>query len=132
MYPSRQSYEIQTDYAMREQVVCCCEAGFGKGKIDYEKLKYATISGYFVRLGIDQSVLDRLGPATSTWRLSGSVMVSASATAPKATYLVPSLFGPPASGSVPAQGYVVHWGEITGGVKVKIGKGYICRLELQG
>lgn len=131
MYPSRQGYEIQADYALRGKLYAAAETGFGRGKIDYEKLKYTT-NNYFVRLGIDQSVLDRLGPNDFDMAFIGVRYGLGIGNRSDATYLVPSLFGPPASGTIPSKSYVVHWGEITGGVKVELGKGIFAGWNFRG
>lgn len=131
MYPSRQGYEIQADYALRGKLYAAAETGFGRGKIDYPKLKYTT-DNYFVRLGIDQSVLDRLGPSDFDMAFIGVRYGLGIGNRANATYLVPSLFGPPASGEIPGKSYVVHWGEIVGGIKVELGKGIFAGWNFRG
>ncbi len=131
MYPSRQGYEIQADYAMRGKLYAALETGFGRGKIDYPNLKYTTNS-YFVRLGIDQSVLDRLGPLDFDMAFIGVRYGLGVGKISEATYLVPSLFGPPAEGTVPGRNYTVHWGEIVGGIKVDVGKGIFVGWNFRG
>lgn len=131
MYPSRQGYEIQADYAMRGKLYAAAEGGFGRGRIDYDNLKYTT-SSYFVRIGIDQSVLDRLGAYDFDMAFIGVRYGIGMGQLSEATYLVPSLFGPPAEGSVPGKNYTVHWGEIVGGIKVEVGKGIFVGWNFRG
>jgi hypothetical protein len=131
MYPSRQGYELQADYALRGKLYAAAETGFGRGKINYTNLKYTTNS-YFVRLGIDQSVLDRIGPLDFDMAFIGVRYGMSIGNRSDATYLVPSLFGPPDSGSVAGQSFVAHWGEIVGGVKVELGKGIFAGWNFRG
>jgi hypothetical protein len=122
MYPSRQGYEIQADYALRGKLYLAAETGFGKGKIDYDNLKYTT-TGYFFRVGVDNSFLDRLSPRDFDMAFVGIRYGMGIGKRNDAEYSVPSIFGPPATGSVPAQSFVVHWGELVAGIKVELWKG---------
>lgn len=131
MYPSRQGYELQADYAMRGKLYAAAEAGFGHGKINYPNLQYTTNS-YFVRLGIDQSVLDRIGPLDFDMAFIGVRYGMSIGNRSDATYLVPSPFGLPDSGFVAGQSFVAHWGEIVGGVKVELGKGIFAGWNFRG
>jgi hypothetical protein len=122
MFPSRQSYEIQADYLLRNNVYIVVETGFGKGKIEYENLKY-TNTGYYIKVGVDKSFLDIVSSRDFDIGFIGLRYGGGPGKRAEATYSVPSIFGPSTSGTVPAQNYYAHWGEITGGLKVEIFKG---------
>lgn len=122
MFPSRQSYEIQADYLLRNNIYIVAETGYGTGKVDYENLKYSN-SGYYFKIGVDKSFLDIVSAKDFDIGFIGLRYGAGPGKRAEATYSVPSIFGPPTMGTTPAQNYFVHWGEITGGVKVEIFKG---------
>lgn len=131
MYPSRQGYEVQADYLLGRKLYAVAEAGFGKGKIDYDNLKYDN-NGYFLRIGIDQQFLDIVNARDFDIGFIGIRYGIGSGRRSEATYLVPSPFGPPTEGKVDAQQFVVHWGEITGGIKVEFWKGFFAGWNVRG
>ncbi|MFT4061346.1 MAG: DUF6048 family protein [Edaphocola sp.] len=119
MYPSRQSYEVQADYLLRNNVYLAGEAGMGKGKIDYDNLKY-TAKGFFVKVGVEKQFLDIVGKKDFDIGFLGIRYGAGPGKRTDATYVVTSRFGAVSEGTVPAQNYIAHWGEITGGLKVEI------------
>jgi hypothetical protein len=131
MYPSRQGYEVQADYLFGKKLYAVAEAGFGKGKIDYDNLKYDN-SGYFLRIGIDQQFLDIVNARDFDIGFIGARYGIGFGNRSEASYTVPSPFGPPSEGSVPSQQYVVHWGELTGGIKVEFWKGFFAGWNVRG
>lgn len=130
MYPSRQGYEIQADYALRGKLYLAAEAGLGKGTINYDNLKY-TNNGFFVKFGVDNSFLDILSSSDFDMAFLGARYGVGIGKRSEATYFVPSPFGPSVSGSVPAQNFMVHWGELTGGIKVEFWKGFFAGYNLR-
>ncbi len=122
MFPSRQSYEIQADYLLRNNIYIVAETGYGTGKVDYENLKYSN-NGYYFKIGVDKSFLDIVSSRDFDIGFIGLSYGAGPGKRTEATYTIPSIFGPPTTGTTPAQSYFVHWGEITGGVKVEIFKG---------
>jgi hypothetical protein len=123
MFPSKQGYEIQADYLLRNNIYLALETGFGKGKVDYENLKY-TNNGYYFKFGVDKSFLDLVSTKDFDIGFIGLRYGIGPGTRTEATYTIPSIFGTPATGTTPAQSYLVHWGEITGGVKVEMWKNF--------
>lgn len=119
MFPSRQNYEIQMDYLLRNNLYVVAETGFGKGTIDYENLKYSN-TGYYFKIGVDKSFLDIISAKDFDIGFIGIRYGAGPGNRKEATYIVPSVFGSSTSGTLAAQSYFVHWGEITGGVKVEV------------
>jgi hypothetical protein len=122
MYPSRQAYGFQADYALRKDVYLVAETGFGSGKVDYDNLKYTT-TGYFFRAGVNKSFLDRLGLKDFDIGFLGARYGIGIGRRNQAIFFVPSPFGGGSSGTSPGQDFIVHWGQLVGGVKVEIWKG---------
>ncbi len=131
MYPSKTAYEIQVDYALKGKSYIAWEGGLGSGKINYDNLKY-TNSGFFMRLGIDQSLMDRLHTFDFDNAFIGVRYGAATGKRNEAEYYVPSPFGQGSSGTIPAQNYFVHWGEITAGIKVEFWNGFFAGWNLRG
>lgn len=130
MYPSRQGYEIQADYALRGKLYLAAEAGIGKGTINYENLKYNN-NGFFVKFGVDNSFLDILSSSDFDMAFLGARYGVGIGKRSEATYFVPSPFGPSVSGTVAPQNFMVHWGELTGGIKVEFWKGFFAGYNLR-
>lgn len=120
--PSQQGYEIQADYLLRKNNYLVLETGLGKGTVDYTNLTYDN-SSYFIKLGIDKSFLDVISTRDFDIGFIGARYGMSAGKRSEATYTVTSPFGAPVEGKVPAQNFVVHWGEITGGIKVELFKG---------
>ncbi len=131
MYPSRQGYEIQVDYLFRKKLYLVAETGFGKGKVDYDNLQYDN-NGYFFRVGLDQQFLDIVSVRDFDIGFIGARYGIGFGNRSEARYLVPSPFGPPAEGNTPSQQFIVHWGEITGGIKVELWKGLFAGWNVRG
>jgi len=119
---TKQGYEIQADYLLRNAIYLVAETGFGNGKVDYDNLQYDN-SGYFFKFGVDKSFLDIVSKQDFDIGFIGARYGIGSGKRSEAAYFVASPFGPPAEGKVPRQNFIVHWGEITGGIKVELGKG---------
>ena len=131
MYPSKQAYEVQADYALRGKLYLAAEAGFGNGKIDYDNLKYNN-NGFFIRAGVDNSILDKLTDSDFDMAFIGVRYGMGVGKRSEATYFVTSPFGAPVSGNVPAQNFVVHWGEIAAGIKVEFVKNFFAGYTMRG
>jgi len=131
LYPSRQAYGIQADYALRKEVYLVAEAGLGRGKIDYDNLKYTT-NGYFFRIGLNKSFLDRVGAKDFDIGFLGFRYGMGIGRRNQATFIVSSPFGPGTPGSAPGQNFMVHWGELVGGLKVELWKGLFMGWTVRG
>lgn len=119
---NKQAYEFQADYALRGKSYLAAEAGFGRGKVNYDNLRYNTDGG-FIRLGIDNSILDRLGPSDFDMAFIGARYGFGMGNRSEASYKVSTVFGGSTEGTVPAKSYSAHWGEILAGIKVELWKG---------
>lgn len=119
---SRTSYEFSLDYQYKNSWYLVAEMGYAKGNIDYENLKYKTNSGY-LRIGGDKSLLQPISDRDFDIVFFGFRYGAAIGQRTDATFIVPSSFGPSREGSMPAQDFFVHWGEMTGGIRVEMWKG---------
>lgn len=119
MYPSRPSWEVQADYTLGDKSYLALEAGWGHSKIDYPNLSYSNNSA-FIRMGIDRSLLEKLGEKDFDIAFIGFRYGNAVGNRNEATYRITSTFGKVASGTVPAQSYWVHWGEVNAGIRVEV------------
>lgn len=131
MFPSRQGYELQADYKLRKDLYIAMEAGFGKGNIDYDFLKYTT-NGSFLRLGIEKSLFTPLNEKDFDIAFIGLRYGIGAGRRNEAQYFVPSPFGGKTKGVAGAQDFVVHWAELTGGVKVELWKGLFAGWNIRG
>ncbi|WP_162902822.1 DUF6048 family protein [Taibaiella koreensis] len=131
MWPSRQGYEVQADYALNQKTYLVTEAGLGKGKIDYSNLQYDN-SSYFFRLGVDQQFLDVISNRDFDIGFIGIRYGMAAGNRSPVTYEIPSPFGPSATGNIESQSYIVHWAEVTGGIKVECWKGLFVGWNIRG
>jgi hypothetical protein len=127
---SRYSYEMQADYSRNAKLYMVAEAGWGGSTTDYEHLKYKG-SNFFLRAGVDQSLLDRMGLTDFDMAFLGIRYGIGLGNRSEASFLVPSPFGPPAQGTEPAESYIVHWGEVTAGVKVEMWKGFFAGWNMR-
>lgn len=132
MFPSRVGVEFQADYALRKNdVYLAAEAGYGQGNIDYSFLKYTTQST-FVRLGIEKSFLDKVGDEDFDIGFLGFRYGIASGSYSDAEFSVTSPFGGRSEGEEPGRNFVVHWGEIVGGIKVEVWRGIFLGWTVRG
>jgi hypothetical protein len=131
MFPSKQGYELQADYKLRKDLYLAAEAGFGKGNIDYDFLKYTT-NGEFLRLGIEKSLFTPLSKQDFDIAFIGVRYGIGVGRRNEAQYFVPSPFGGKTKGISAAQDFVVHWAELTGGVKVELWKGLFAGWNVRG
>lgn len=115
---SRQSYEFQADYLLRKDVYINMEAGFGRGKIDFDFLKY-TSNSFFVKAGIQQSRVGRISDKDFDVFFIGVNYGIAAGKRNEASYTITSIFGTTTEGSTSPDNFVVHWGEIVAGVRVE-------------
>lgn len=116
--PSSQGYEFQADYLLRNEVYINAEAGFGRGKVNYDILKYNTNSA-FVKIGVQKSLLDRLYVKDFDLAFFGLNYGTAFGQRAEATYVVKSIFGTENTGTVAPQNFFIHWGELVAGVRVE-------------
>ncbi|HET8574403.1 MAG TPA: DUF6048 family protein [Edaphocola sp.] len=117
LFPSRKGYEMQVDYNWSDNLYFAAETGWGRGKIDYAFLKYTT-KGTFIRLGVNKTLLGRLGPNDFDNAFIGVRYGMGFGHMSDAAFSVSSPFGGSSDGEVPGQNYFVHWGELVGGLKV--------------
>lgn len=130
-FPSKQAYEFQADYFLKNKLYIAAETGFGSGTIDYENLKYNT-NAFFIRLGVDKSFLDQLGPEDFDMGFLGARYGMGIGQRTEATYLIQSPFGTEIIGHVPSQTFTVHWFEVMAGIKVELWKGVFAGWTARG
>jgi hypothetical protein len=118
---TRSDIEFAVDYHYINNWYGVAETGFANGKIDYPNLKYISNS-YFLRLGIDKCLLKPISERDLDVVFFGFRYGMAIGSRKEATYIVPSLFGSSKEGNMPAQDFMVHWGEMTGGMRVEMYK----------
>ncbi len=118
MYPSRQSYEFQGDYLLRNDLYVNVETGYGKGEIDYYFLKYQTNS-FFLKAGVQKLLVSRISKNDFDVVFIGANYAIGTGKRTEATYQVASAFGGIASGTVAPQNFTVHWGELVAGIRVE-------------
>jgi hypothetical protein len=94
------------------------EAGFGKGTIDYSYLNYNTNS-FFIKGGVQKVMVERIGPNDFDGVFVGANYGFAAGKRTEASYTVTSPFGTEKSGTVPAQNFTAHWGELVAGIRVE-------------
>ncbi|MBS1615920.1 MAG: hypothetical protein JST06_07380 [Bacteroidetes bacterium] len=121
---TRQSYEATLDYYWRKELYFVAEGGLGSSRYEYPDLSY-TGNNTFLRLGIDKSILSRLGPGDWDGAFFGLRYGMAFMHRDEAHYtIVDSVWGN-SSGTVPSKTFNAQWAELTGGVRVELWKG-IC------
>jgi len=118
MYPSRQSYEFQADYLLRNDLYVNVEAGFGKGNVDYTFLKYQTNS-FFLKAGVQRTLVSRISNKDFDVVFVGAGYGMGIGKRTEATYNVSSSFGGNTEGTVAPQNFMVHWGELMAGIRVE-------------
>jgi len=118
---TRKDYQIAVDYLYKKWYLTA-ETGIGKGNINYDNLKYNTNS-YFIRIGGDNSLLQAISDKDFDIFFFGFRYGLAFGNRSDVYYQVPSPFGPPSEGNLPAKNFVAHWGEMTMGLKVEMWKG---------
>lgn len=120
---NRQGYEFQVDYALRNNLYLATETGFGRGKVDFDRLKYHSNS-FYIRAGIEKSFLDRIGLEDFDMGFLGARYGVAMGQRSQAEYTISSPFGSEIHGSTPSQTFMIHWAEVLLGFKVEIWKGF--------
>lgn len=131
IYETRKGYEVQADYMLSQKTYLVAEAGLGKGKVNYSNLKYDN-NGYFFRAGVDQQFLDIISVRDFDIGFIGVRYGIGFGNRSEASYTVASPFGPPTEGTIPSQQFIVHWGEITAGVKVELGRRIFAGWNVRG
>ena len=118
----RNDYEISADYLYRNNWYIVAEGGYAEGKIDYDNLKYRTTSSY-LRVGGDKSLLEPISKRDLDIVFFGFRYGIGMGTRGDAYYVVPSQFGPSKEGVFESQDFIVHWGEMTAGMRVELWQG---------
>jgi hypothetical protein len=122
---TRTSYEAAVDYYYRKELYFVAEGGFGKAKYDYSDLSYTTTNSFF-RLGIDKTLITRLGARDWDAAFLGIRYGVAFIDRGEATYtIVDSLWGN-SSGTIASKSFAAHWAEVCGGVRVELLKGFFA------
>lgn len=118
----RKDYEFCIDYLYKNNWYLVAEGGIAKGNIDFNNLKYQTNSSY-LRIGGDKSLLPAIHNRDFDIVFFGFRYGAGFGTRSEVYYEIPSQFGPTRDGQLEAQNFFVHWGEMTGGIRVELWKG---------
>lgn len=118
----RQDYEFSADFLYKNNWYLAAEGGYALGVINYDNLKYNTNSTY-LRIGADKSLLQSIGPRDYDIVFFGFRYGMGFGNRGTADYVVPSQFGPSQAGTLPDQNFWIHWGEMTGGIRVEMWRG---------
>ncbi len=118
----RNDYEISVDYLYRNNWYIVAEGGYAEGKMDYDNLRYRTTSGY-LRIGGDKSLLEPISKRDLDIVFFGFRYGIGMGNRGDAYYVVPSQFGPSKEGIFESQDFIVHWGEMTAGMRVELWQG---------
>jgi hypothetical protein len=119
IYKDKIGYEMQFDYLLRGNNYFVFETGIGKNTVDYSNLKYDN-NGAFLKLGIDKNVIDIVNDKDYDIFFIGIRYGVGFGKRDSVTFFTPSYFGPPSEGGKPAESYLIHWGELTVGLRVEI------------
>lgn len=119
--PGKMGYDFQVDFKDRDKIYWTAEAGYGRGKIDYEQLKYTTHTTY-LKVGLDNAMLKPGGEKDFDIVFLGVRYAAAYGNRSDATYSFDSPFGGVYEGVQEGQNFFVHWGEITLGMKLEVWK----------
>ena len=128
---NRYSYEFLADYSLPKEVYAVLEAGFGGSDIDYPDLKY-TSSNFFVKLGVDRSMLQRLFPSDWDQLIVGFRYGVGVINRSEAAYMTNDNLWGPTYGTIEGQSLTAHWAELTAGLRVELWKGLFAGYNIRG
>jgi len=127
---AQQSYEASLDYYWRKELYIVLEGGAGSSHYDYPDLNYTSNSS-FVRLGVDKTILSRLGPGDWDAAFFGLRYGLGFIQRGEASYLIVDSVWGNSSGLVPAKNFMAHWAELTGGVRVELLHGLFAGWDVR-
>lgn len=114
---------FNADYYLKNNTSIVVEGGVGKGNIDYEHLKYTTNS-YNIKLGIDKSMIDKIGFSDLDYLFFGFRYGLAVGNISEGQYSISSTLGTPTNGTIPSRNFSAHWGEMNAGIRVEMIKNW--------
>lgn len=114
---------FNADYYLKNNTYIVVEGGVGKGTINYEHLKYTTNS-YNIKLGIDKSMIDKIGFSDLDYLFFGFRYGLAVGNISEGQYSISSTLGTPTSGTIPSRNFSAHWGEMNAGIRVEMIKNW--------
>lgn len=117
------AFQFNVDYYLKNNTYIVAEGGFGKGTIDYEHLKYTTNS-YNIKLGIDKSMIDKIGFSDLDYLFFGFRYGLAVGNISDGEYSISSILGTPTNGTIPSRNFTAHWGEMNAGIRVEMIKNW--------
>lgn len=127
---NRTMYEATLDYCLKNDAYIVLEGGFGSSDIDYADLKYAS-SNYFVRVGIDKSMLQRLFVNDWDMVFVGLRYGISSIKRKEATFTTNDNFWGVSTGVIPAKNLTAHWAELTAGMRVELLKHFFAGYTIR-
>ncbi len=120
--PTSQGYNFSGDYLLRSSWYLVAEAGYGKGQIDYPNLKYTSNSA-FIKLGGDKSLLLPVNAIDLDYVFFGFRYGLGFGQRGETWYKTSSLFGSEHEGTIAADNFIAHWGEMNAGIRTEFWKG---------
>jgi hypothetical protein len=128
---TRQSYEFQVDYAIKNETYLVAEAGWGSANIDYSDLRYKS-NNMFLRVGVDKTMLTRI--ASSDWDMLfvGMRYGFAPIKRSDATYTTTDSLWGNTSGMIQGKSLTAHWLEVTAGIRVEMIQGLFLGWNIHG
>jgi hypothetical protein len=128
---TRSAYEAEVDYYYKKELYFVAEGGFGNARYEYSDLSYTSKNSFF-RLGIDKTLITRLGNSDWDAAFLGVRYAFAPVSRSAATYtIVDSLWGS-TSGTIPEKSFTAHWAEVVGGVRVEVFKNFFAGWNVRG
>lgn len=128
---NRYSYEFLADYSLPKEVYAVLEGGFGGSNIDYPDLKY-TSQNFFIKLGVDRSMLQRQFPSDWDFLFVGARYGIAFINRSEAHYTTDDNVWGSTSGSIEGRSITGHWAELTAGLRVELIKGLFAGYNVRG
>jgi hypothetical protein len=134
-YKTRNSYEFEADYYFRKEIYFVAEGGWGSsgtiGDTNYRDLQYES-SNTFLKVGVNKSMLTRLGPGDWDMAFIGARYGIAFIQRSAATYKVNNPFWGASNGTLNAQQITGHWLEVTAGARLEIYRGIFAGWNIRG
>jgi len=119
IFKDRYAYEVMADYSLPKDIYSVLEGGFGGSDIDYPDLRYKS-SNFFLKAGIDKSMLQRLYPEDWDFLFVGVRYGVAFINRGAASFSTDDLVWGTTAGTIPAKSLTAHWAELTGGLRVEL------------
>lgn len=129
-FKNQYSFEISLDYYYKNELYFVLEGGYGGSDITYTDLWYKSQNS-FLRIGIDKTMTPRLFTRDMDMLFIGLRYGISSISRTEAGYVILDDFWGNSMGTIPAKSFMGHWAEITGGMRVELGKGLFAGYNIR-